>query len=224
MTQQLQMALYAEGRTDERFLPILIQRTANQILLRQAKVPVEVLDPICLDAEPDVGDRAKRILSVARKAYGYHCLIVHADADAPTSDDALNYRYAPGKCLVEKSKDDVCDNLLPIIPIRMMEAWIMADFNAFRDAVGTDLSSDELGFPNSPHQVEAIRDPKFELGMALNKIFSKRRHRKRTHLGQYYEPVARRIRLEALERVPAFRQFTQDLGNVIRQLYPLEPS
>ena len=216
--RQLALALYAEGRTDERFLPVIIQRTADRILRQYAIAPVDVLEPLSLKAEPELDNRAERILAVARQAYGYHALIIHADADAPTEVDALQYRYEPGRQLVETSEDDVCDDLLPIIPIRMTEAWMIADFEAFQDVVGTVLSADDLGFPNSPHQVEAIQDPKHEMSIAIDQIFSGRRRRRRVRLGQYYEPLARHVRLDELEKVPAFQQFTCDLTSVLAQL------
>lgn len=216
--RQLILALYAEGRTDERFLPVIIQRAADQILRQYTIAPVEVLEPLSLEAGSEADDRAECILSVARQAHGYHALIIHADADAPANGDALQYRYEPGRQLVEASEDDVCGDLLPIIPIRMTEAWMMADFDAFQDVVGTGLSADDLGFPNRPHQVETIQDPKHELNIALSRIFSGRRRRRKAHLGQYYEPLARHVRLDELKRVPAFRQFTRDLIDALKNL------
>lgn len=217
--KQLVLALYAEGRTDERFLPVIVQRTADWILRQRAFAAVDVLEPLPLKADPEASSRAERIFSVARKAVGFHALIVHADADAPTADDALQDRIEPGRQLVREAEGDVCRDLLPIIPIRMTEAWMMADAEAFRQVVGTDLRADQLGFPDQPHQVEAIQDPKHSLNITLNQIFSRQRRRRKVYLGRYYEPLARRIRLDMLQRVPAFRQFTSDLTHLLQHLH-----
>ena len=217
--KQLVLALYAEGRTDERFLPVIIQRAADQILRQHALDLVDILEPLSLKADSAVSSHEERILSVAKQAAGFHALIVHADADAPTADNALQDRFEPGRRLVQESENDVCRDLLPIIPIRMTEAWMMADVEVFREVVGTDLTADQLGFPARSHQVEAVRDPKHKLAIALNQIFVRRRRRKKVHLGQYYEPLARRIRLNRLENVPAFRWFINDLTNVLEGLH-----
>ena len=216
--KQLALALYAEGRTDERFLPVIVQRTADHILRQRALAQVDILEPWSLKADPGASNHAESILSVARKAYGFHALIVHADADAPAANHALDYRFAPGQQLVRESKGDACRNLLPIIPIRMTEAWMMADFQVFQKVVGTDLEAENLGFPSHPHQVETVHDPKHELRMALQQVFVRRRRRKKARLGQYYEPLARSIRLSRLQDVPAFRQFTRDLTAVLQAL------
>lgn len=216
--RQLVVALFAEGRTDERFLPVVIQRTADWILRQRALTLVEVLEPETMEPDSEAGNQAERILSVARKAAGYHALIVHADADAPTREDALAHRIEPGWQLVREAENQICRALLPIIPVRMTEAWMMADVEAFRQVVGTDLPADQLGFPNQPHEVESIQDPKQELGVALNQVFTGQRRRRKVNLGQYYEPLARRIRMEVLERVPAFRAFADDLTELLQRL------
>jgi hypothetical protein len=217
--KQLVLALYAEGRTDERFLPVIIQRTADHILRQRALTLVDVLEPLSLKADTAASSRKERILSVAKQAAGFHALIVHSDADAPTADDALQDRFELGQRLVQESENNVCRDLLPIIPITMTEAWMMADVEAFREVVGTDLRAEELGFPARPHQVEAIQDPKHELNMVLSQTFAQRRRRKKARLGQYYEPLARHIRLDRLENVPAFQRFTNDLTNVLENLH-----
>ncbi len=217
--KQLVLALYAEGRTDERFLPVIIQRTADRILRQGALAPVDVLEPLSLRPDGGASGREQRVLSVARQAAGVHGLIVHDDANSRTADDALAYRFDPGVRLVQQSEGDVCSDLLPIIPIRMTEAWMMADFEGFRDVVGTDLSAEQLEFPARPLQVEAILDAKHRLQLALNQIFARRRRRKKARLGQYYEPLARRISLDRLGNVPAFRQFTSDLTSMLETLH-----
>lgn len=106
--KQLVLALYAEGRTDERFLPVIVQREADWLLRQHALAAVDVLEPLSLEADPEASNRAKRILSVARQAAGFHALIVHADADAPTAGDVLKHRFQPGRRLVQESENDAC--------------------------------------------------------------------------------------------------------------------
>ena len=55
----LVMALYAEGRTDEGFLPVVIQRTAEQVLAHRGNTVVDVLEPIVLNHTIDLQFRAR---------------------------------------------------------------------------------------------------------------------------------------------------------------------
>jgi len=75
----LVMGLYVEGPTDDRFLPVIIQRAAEHILLQYDRAEVAVLEPIVIKKHPDISERDKSILRAARDAYGFHTLIVHLD-------------------------------------------------------------------------------------------------------------------------------------------------
>lgn len=118
----LVLGLYAEERTNERFLPIIIQRTAEQVLLQHERPDIDVLDVIILTAERRNESRDENILQIARDASGYHAIIVHADADNPTRKQALTERFIPAYRRVQLCEENICKNLLPIIPIAMVEA------------------------------------------------------------------------------------------------------
>ncbi len=211
----LVLALYVEGRTDERFLPIVVQRTAERILLQRGRGMLDVLPPFVLVKSIDLefSRYAERVLAAARQTVHYDALIIHADADHPTREPALQQRIQPGLDLVEQARragDPVCDQLLPIIPIRMTEAWMLADTAALRTVIGTTLSAHELGLPGHAHEVEAVLDPKHTLNQAMQAATSRRR-RRRLSVGAIYEPLARQLDLDHLSRVPAYQQFVQDL-------------
>ncbi|SRR5260370_23723403 len=124
----LVLGLYAEGSTDHDFLPPVIQKTAERILAQHEQCEVEAL---VFPIEPSKSvkkDHAKGILQAARDSFGYHALIVHADADDPTPEKALSERILPGYRLVQHAKGQVCKHLVPIIPVQAIEAWVLADY------------------------------------------------------------------------------------------------
>ena len=123
----LVMGLYVEGPTDDRFLPVIIQRTAEQILLQHDRAEIVVLEPIIMKKHPEIAHRDESILRTARDAYGFHALIVHAYADGSTRDEAIRNRFEPGNRLIQACTEHICKNILPIIPVRMVEAWMLAD-------------------------------------------------------------------------------------------------
>src|SRR5579864_7017666 len=152
---QLLLALYAEGPSDMRFLPQIIRGTAQDITGQYR--PVEVLDLTIISKKR--GTREECILHAARDAYGCHALIVHSDADDGTPDRAYKERILPGFNLVSRSTENVCQDLIPIIPVQMIEAWMLADHNALRRSIGTGIRPENLGLPAKPVLVEQDANP-----------------------------------------------------------------
>lgn len=218
----LVLALYAEGRTDERFLPVMIQRTAEQILAQRGCQVVDVPDPIVVDGSIDrqYPGRAERILEAARRARGYHALIVHADADHPTPDRAIEERLQPGLHLVHRSAEAVCRQLVPIVPVQRTEAWMLADSAALCEVVGTRLDARSLGLPQYAHLVESDADPKRTLNQVIQAALADRpRRRRRLDAGTLYEPLARQISLARLQAVPSYTRFVIDLTHLLIGLH-----
>jgi hypothetical protein len=221
----LVLALYAEGHVDERFLPVVIQRTVEQILQQRGQTVVDVMEPITVNHTIDrqFATRAERILEAARRSAGYHALVVHADADYPTSERALTERFWPGLERVSQARlnrQTVCDHLLPIVPVQMTEAWMLADPEALRVVVGTAAQGQELGLPAHAHEVESDPYPKRTLEQAVhNALASRPKRRQRIVLNTIYEPLARQISLERLEEVPAYRRFVADMTDVLIALH-----
>ena len=217
----LVLALYAEGHADEGFLPVVIQRTAEQVLARRGRTIVDVLEPISLNHTIDrqFPTRVDRMLEAARRASGYHALIVHADADYPSPDRALLERFIPGQTRVRQARqaqESVCEYLVPIIPVQMTEAWMLADPDALREVIGVRLALEALGTPAHPHQVESDPDPKQTLNVVIQNALAQRSHRRRRiALGAVYEPLARQIDLAKLGSVPAYTEFVTDLTQTL---------
>jgi hypothetical protein len=219
----LVLGLYAEGRTDERFLPMVIQRTVERILIQRGRFTIDVLEPIVLNHSIDRKGEDQRILEAARRAVGYHALIVHADADAPSPERALNNRFKPGLERVQQAlqaEEQVCDHLAPIIPVQMTEAWMLADPEALRLVIGTNIPARTLGLPTRTRQVEADADPKQTLKQVMQMALAHRpRRRRRVDLGVLYEPLGRQISLERLGAVPAYQRFVEDVTETLIDLH-----
>ena len=131
------MALIAEGTTDYRFLKSLIQRTASRILQRHSMSSVDVSELQNIHSGTGLS-RVERILHAAQTAYGYHLLLLHADSDARSRDNAWSERIEPGmtRALNEsKSGTNLCESMVPVIPVRMTESWMLADPETLIDVI-----------------------------------------------------------------------------------------
>src|SRR5438876_981581 len=142
--KRLELALYAEGATDALFLPPVIQRTLEQLLENEGQDYVQI--DVHLIPKGRVAVRQEEcILWAARAAANFSLLIVHCDADHPTQKPALKDRFQPGYQLVQQSPEDICKSLVPIIPIRMTEAWMLAaEHDVFCKVLRTDKKPREL--------------------------------------------------------------------------------
>lgn len=215
----LTMALYAEGSTDYRFLTTLIQRTAEKLLCAGRASDVSVLDPLPIEhVEGTTG--AEKIFNAAQITKGMDLLVIHLDADGRKLDLARKERFQPGLNLVRSSDTKVGVPLIPIIPIKNIEAWLLCDVEAFQRIVGTRLNSEALGFVQRCHQVESIPDPKQCYYDAVRMAHSNSSRRRKTfNPGQYYERLGREIDLNKLAQVPAFRHFEAEFADLLRGLH-----
>ena len=217
------MALFAEGPTDDRFLNSVARRTASRILSLDSMSFVDVPELQIINRRSNMSPM-DRIFHAAQAAHGHHLLLVHVDADARSRDAAWSERIEPGMQRVGEAFNDgaqVCDKIVPVIPIRMTESWMLADPAALIAVVGTNTSPTDLSLPGNPSQVERIADPKKKLREVLNIALGGRSHRRRRdrNIGRLYEPLAREINLDRLAGIPAYRKFQTDLTQVLRKLH-----
>ena len=217
----LYIALYTEGKTDDLFLPALIQRTAQKIVGEIKGEPVDVQDVFLVKIAEESRQGAEQILQAARIAHNYDVLIVHQDADTQTHNDVLATRLEPGRRLIEQmpAAEKVCRCIVPLIPVKMTEAWMLADWQTVLEELNADttppvlrelkaqLKQQKLSLPIKPHQAAAIDNPKQTLDQII-RIASRRRNITRNDL---YEPMDESVRLEILRRLEDYTQFVNDL-------------
>ena len=215
------MAAFVEGPADRNFIPIVARRTAEIILNQKSLNVVDVLEPQIVDKRGPT--QRDKILNAALDVSGFHLLIVHADADSRTQEDAWAHRIEPGLSKVRQafqSGQEVCSQLVPVIPIRMTEAWMLADPDSFIQVIGTAASQSEMGMPKRALQVESLPNPKSELQSIMDKALNDRprRRRRKRSITELFEPLARIIRLDRLAQVPAYEKFQRELELTLREL------
>jgi hypothetical protein len=225
---ELSLALYAEGPSDNRFLPLIIERTAQNIIdqykLKGLHEDVDLSGVKIISKQQ--GKRDVCILSAAREACKYNALIVHSDADDKTSERAHKERIQPGFDLVLKLKstEKVCEYLIPLIPVQMTEAWMLADGKALLNTIGADRSSQSPRLPKVS-EIERDANPKHTLNEILrtanlNRSSSKRSsYRRKLDVNDCYEPLASIIDLSKLALVPSYKAFRNDLTEALASIF-----
>ncbi|HEX2909866.1 MAG TPA: DUF4276 family protein [Chloroflexia bacterium] len=218
---QLILGLYTEGSTDANFLTGLVVRACEDLFLQHNVYNMEVVEPFVVNASLDPKgqvSQAERILQAARLASGFHALLVHSDADKRTRAETIEYQFQPGYDEVNKQSSGVCEQLLPVIPVRMIEAWLLADTQTLCQELDTILTPVQLGLPTSPAAIEGDANPKQTLEEALRKVNANRPRTARVRRGELYLPLGRSVNLKELTRLNAYQEFIADLTAVLKQL------
>jgi hypothetical protein len=192
----LTYTLLTDGSSDKTLIPI-INWTLEQIPnVRFNSQYAEV------SLKPSAG--LFRRAEAAVKFYECDILLVHRDAETI----AVNRRIAEiKKHLIQLGKPYV-----PIVPIRMTEAWLLIDEQAIRSAANNPNGTIELDIPNAA-RLESIPDPK-------SVLFEKLRLASNLPAGRLrkFRPESCRHRVaelitdfSQLRKLSAFMQFESDL-------------
>lgn len=179
MSKQIIIAVATEGTTDIRFLESIIQRNFEKIAFDCSDL-VEVFDPIFLEKVP--GSIEAKALNYASQAIetGAMILCLHVDADAQTDEIAFADRIDPAFQAIanDRQYQELHETLIPIVPVHMTEAWMLADKELLKKELGTKKNNDELGINKPP---ESFSDPKQAIQKAIQvakQELSKRRRYK----------------------------------------------
>lgn len=215
--RHLSSALYCEGSTDAQFLrPLLLRLCEGMAAL--APDTVEVADVMVLADEPRHRrlPRAERIEMAAKAADGaWLVLFIHADADGRDGRAARAERVQPA---IERMGDLLgpTRQAVAVVPIRMTDAWVLADVDAFRSGVGTTRDDKALGLLDVvAHGADHVPDPK---GLLRAAFAAARPGARGAQLGAYLGRIADAASFEDLRRLEAFRQLESDLKVALRTL------
>ena len=203
----LTIAYTGEGTTDQRFLGNIILRTFEDVLI-EANSFIDIYDPIFIKK---IGDsNIDKMMDAARKAEGFHVLCIHVDADFETDKKAFEERINPAFDFIKASDEQICKNLVAIIPIQMTEAWMLADIETLLDEIGTDKSIEDLNLTIRVSQIEKIAHPKDTISNAIRIAFQDYPKRRKTlHIADLYTPLSQKIRMENLKQLSSYQKFRE---------------
>lgn len=178
--------MVADGGTDRALIPLL------EWAIHRLDPAVEILEPEFRKRQGSVKDFLA--------SYSTSAMIVFVHRDAETA--ALDERLVEFTGVVR-------NDVVPVVPVRMTEAWLLVDGPAIAAAAGRP--SAVVSLP-SIAQLEGLADPKDELEARLlaaaGPLTGRRLKKFRSSLDDRRINVASRIAdFGALEHVPAFARF-----------------
>ena len=201
----LAYTLLSDGSSDAMLLPVL-----DWLLVENARLPFsgQWADLRGLPRPPrDLRSRISR----AMELHPCELLFVHRDAET-----------APRDARVEEIKRAVTPGfegpLIPVIPVRMQEAWFLFDEAAIREAIGNPSGTSELRLPDLK-RVESTPDPKAILDAALLDASDlNERRRSRLKVGVAKRRLSTLINdFSPLRALGAFKTLEEELRTVLEQ-------
>ena len=158
MGDVISFALLSEGTSDRALVPLL------RWLVAQHVRPTLEIEGRWVDSDRlpkrAIAEPADRLRSAVR-VYACDLLFVHRDEDRAGGD---HRRAEIGQWVVDANP--LSAPVVPVIPVRCTEAWLLLDEGAIRRAAGNPDGREPLRLPR-PSKVEQVADPKKELFAAL---------------------------------------------------------
>ncbi len=199
----LKYTLLADGSSDRTLVPI-INWTLSQIPdLRVVAQFAEIVP------KPSMGLAYRAMAAVS--VYECDILFVHREAESLGLDLRLSE--------IKGALSDLNKPVVPVVPIRMTEAWLLIDELAIRAAASNENGTIPLRLPQLS-RLETLTDPKAVLFESLRLASELPAGRLKK-----FKPEARRHRVSelianyaALRGLSAFRQFEEDLMTCIQSL------
>ncbi|QDH78990.1 DUF4276 family protein [Echinicola soli] len=122
------IGLFTEGTTDLRFLKNVVKKAFVDIGFMECSSEME-FDIKEVRIDKSGLDFNTQVLNASRYGvdnYGISILCVHSDADSPNKILA-NQKVSRALENLKNSQEECCEIITPIIPVRMTEAWMIAD-------------------------------------------------------------------------------------------------
>ena len=199
--------LLCDGPTDANLIPIL-----NWVLRQRGglALTVGVLAEFWRLARPPQSLEEK--IRCALDLHPCRLLFVHRDAEKqPSSDRHLEIRRAVDRL----AEAGFAIPAVAVVPVRMLEAWLLLDENAIRHAAGNPNGKQPLDLP-APQRLEERPDPKNDLHQALRQACGLRGRRlKKFNVSRaFWRITDYQQDFTALGQLPAFGQLEEAVARL----------
>jgi hypothetical protein len=213
------VGLFTEGTTDIRFLESIVKKTLDGIAFDcKGQVETDVLTIKIDKKRLGFVEQVSAASKTSMMDYGISILCVHTDAD----NDLPRIIETKVNPVLEKidttPESSYCKTIVFIIPVQMVESWMLADKNLFKAEINTNYSDNELGIANNP---EDLTSPKIAIENAIritkaNSI--KRKRGKGITIADLYQIIGQKLEIQYLEELPSFVTFKEGLKGAFQKL------
>ncbi len=199
----IRYTLVADGSSDQALLPI-IDYTISQ------NFPELIFSGVAASGLPAPRYGLAVRLQAAMKMFPCELLFVHRDSEAQQPENRFQE--------IAEACQNIQLKVIPVVPVRMTEAWLLVSEAAIRKAAGNPAGRNRLQIP-SLRRIEATTEPKEILFSALVEA-ANLGARKRAN----FDVNAKRRRVaecmedpSILRQLPSYRRFETDLKEALEE-------
>ncbi|ANF49499.1 hypothetical protein A0O34_02545 [Chryseobacterium glaciei] len=215
--KQLYIGLISEGSTDTRFLFSVVDRTIKQLVFNFGGSIEIYIEELKKDSGKKFVNQIIDANLAHQKENFINILLIHSDADFKDDSKVLKEKYIPLIENIKSNNDMICKEIVPIIPIYMIEAWMLADIHLFLDEISTKKTKTELGINGNP---ESFTNPKNKIKEALLIINQEKpkKRRKDLQINDLYQIIGQKIEIEKLLELNSFTKFYDQISDSLIKL------
>ncbi len=220
MHRQIFIGIMTEGTTDIRFLHSIVKRTFDSVAFDECRGDFEnVVVPISIN-KAGLGF-VEQVVEASRKGIsenGIMILCVHSDADDENDIRVYTNKIRPAQIEISsKNEIEYCKVLTFVVPVQMIEAWMLADKDLLKREIGTDKTDNDLKINKRPEQ---IADPKQIIEQAIRIARQNLTQRRRNDLtiSELYLPIGQKIAIRKLDALMSYQNFKENVREAFRQL------
>lgn len=207
---KLFLAFSGEGPTDHRFIPILIERIIQEFFFEKA-----ITAEFSWITFSKNGSSHDNILKVCSDAFDQHCILFHRDSGNISWNEAYENHFASAVAKIDEDLENHYNkNLIPVIPVRETEAWMLVNKALLKAKIETDLSDNDLLLTYKVSRIEEIGDPKSVVEKAILKYhesLTPKQRRYAVKIGELYDLVASEVPISDLDKLDAFSKMKKTL-------------
>ncbi|EJL73017.1 DUF4276 family protein [Chryseobacterium populi] len=217
-SSQLFIGVISEGPTDNRFLFSIVKRSIDEIIFAYGGTTEIYIEEIKKDTGKSF---VNQIIDANRNHHRenfINILLIHNDSDHKDDSKVLNDKFNPLMDEIKSIDNEViCKEIIPIIPVQMIEAWMLADIDLFLDVISAAKNKADLKLNGNP---ESFTDPKDKIKKALQIINQEKpkKRRKDLQINELYQLIGQKIEIEKLLELNSFRKFHNNLISSLNKL------
>lgn len=179
---------------------------------RELLVTIPELDRLATKTGHSVKDKLRVAQQLSDGGDGYDLVVIHRDSDGHPPDRRRDE--------IAAAVADVSPGLahVPVIPVRMLEAWLLLDDTAIRHVAGNPNGRVPLGLPK-PARAESVADPKTLLRQAIATASEEKGRGLKTLQKRFFENRARLLQLlnreGPVQQLASWQSFRHDLQRAL---------